>query len=78
MNKYNVVKCIASKVKKYCSINNISIHELSLRSELTYSTLHNIVSYKTKNINLTTIFHLCRGMNIKPQEFFKDIETNIL
>ncbi len=73
MNKAEIVKKIASEIKKYCTQNSISFNELVLRCELTYSTLHNIISYKTKNIELITLCKICNGMGIDLVTFIEKL-----
>lgn len=73
MDNVKLVKSITIEIKKYCYENKISFNEFALRCGLTYSTLHNVIAYKNKNIELLTICRICDGMNIDLVTFIKKI-----
>ena len=50
--------------------NHISLKELSRRSNVPYSTLINFMSGKGKTLNITTLYHLCIGLDISLLNFF--------
>ena len=51
---------------------NISLHRLSLNSGIPYSTLNSFLNKKSKSLTLSTLLHICEGLNIKLSEFFMD------
>ena len=63
---------IREKIIKIANENNISIHELTLRAGLAYSTINSFLNGKCKSITLTTIIHICEGADITINEFFQD------
>ena len=50
----SIVDAIIYKILTFCKEEKISINELALRSGLSQSTLQSIISYKSKNIQVTT------------------------
>ena len=66
MYKYN---SIAERIKILTDEQNISINELAKRSNLTQSTLNNIINDQ-KSPTLKTIEKICNGLGISLHEFF--------
>lgn len=51
---------------------NITLHKLSLDAGISYSTLSSFMNGKCKTPNLSTILHICEGLDIDLFEFFQD------
>ena len=73
------------KTKKYCALagkkikelrlqNNLKVSKLAKLSELAPSTIRRIET-GNYDIELFTIYKLCRAFNIKALDFFKSLET---
>lgn len=52
--------------------NNVSLHQLSLDAGIPYSTLSSFLNGKSEDPKISTILHICEGLNISLQEFFDD------
>ncbi len=61
---------IRQRIIYLASINHISIKELSRRSNVSYSTIINFMSGKGKTLNISTLYHLCLGLNVDLVDFF--------
>ena len=61
---------IRQRIIYLTSINNVSLKELSRRSNVPYTTIINFMSGKAKTTNITTLYHLCLGLNIDLVDFF--------
>lgn len=68
----SMTEAISKKIIKFCNENDISINQFALNCALTQSTIQNIIMNKTKNIKLSTICHICYGMNMNLKEFYSD------
>ena len=61
---------IRQRIIQLASINHISLKELSRRSNISYSTIINFMSGKGKTTNITSLYHICLGLNIDLVDFF--------
>lgn len=52
--------------------NDVSLHQLSLDAGIPYSTLSSFLNGKSEDPKISTILHICEGLNISLQEFFDD------
>lgn len=52
--------------------NNITIHKLSLKSGIAYSTISSFLNGKCTSITLPTLLHICEGSKITLKDFFDD------
>lgn len=52
--------------------NNITLHQLSLKAGIPYSTLSSFMTGKSEDPKLSTILHICEGLNISLEDFFAD------
>ena len=52
--------------------NNVSLHQLSLDAGIPYSTLSSFLNGKSEDPKISTILHICEGLNISLQEFFDE------
>lgn len=68
----SMTEAVAYKIIKYCDENKLSINRFALNCILTQSTIENIILNKTKNITISTLYHICYGMNMKLYEFYSD------
>lgn len=66
---------IAKRIGYFCKEREISINQLAMDSGLTQSTLNSIMHHESKNPTVSTLFKVCRGLNITLSEFFSDIEN---
>ena len=69
MTLSNAVK---QRIINLASERNITLHKLSLRSGVPYSTLSSFLNGKCTSITITTLLHLCEGAEIGIKDFFDD------
>lgn len=67
-----VQNAVKQRIINLASENKITIHKLSLQSGVPYSTLSSFLNGKCKSITLTTLLHICDGVEITFKEFFDD------
>lgn len=65
-------QAVKKRILNLADSRNITLHKLSLNSGIPYSTLSSFMNGKSKNLNLSTILHLCEGFGIELNEFFTD------
>jgi DNA-binding Xre family transcriptional regulator len=64
-------EAVALRLQELCSERRITIHELSLITGVSYSTLYNAAAGKTIAIRMHTIENICFGLDISISDFFK-------
>lgn len=62
---------IRKRIINLCNSKNISLHQLSLRAGISYSTLNSFMN-KNKSITISTLLHVCEGLDIELKDFFDD------
>ena len=65
-------EAVKERILKLSTRKNITLHKLSLDSGIAYSTLSSFMNGKCKSPNLTTVLHLCEGLDIELKDFFND------
>ena len=63
---------IRQRIDNLCIDRNISLNQLAQAAGITYSTLNSFLNGKSNDPKMSTILHLCEGLNIQIYEFFKD------
>ena len=63
---------ISIRIKKICEEKELSINKLASLGYLTQSTVQSLVDGKSNNPKLLTILSVCKGLDVKPKEFFDD------
>ena len=69
MTLKNAVK---QRIINLASSQGIKIHRLTLNAGVPYSTISSFLNGKCSSITLTTLLHLCEGLNITLKDFFDD------
>lgn len=69
MTLSNAVK---QRIINIAADNKITIHKLSLKSGVAYSTISSFLNGKCTSITLTTLLHICEGNKISLKDFFDD------
>ena len=69
MTLSNAVK---QRIINLAADNKITIHKLSLKSGVAYSTISSFLNGKCTSITLTTLLHICEGSKISLKDFFDD------
>jgi DNA-binding Xre family transcriptional regulator len=64
-------EAVTLRLQELCFERRITIHELSLITDVSYSTLYNAVTEKTIAIRMHTIENICFGLDISIADFFK-------
>lgn len=67
-----ISKAVSKRITDLCKEYGYSINLLSRLSEITQSTVNDIVNGKSKNVGIITIKKLCEGLCITLEEFFTD------
>jgi transcriptional regulator with XRE-family HTH domain len=73
-------EAVTKRINEYCNQRNITLNKLCTLSGITQSTVNNIISGKTTNPTILTIYNLCLGLQIPVMEFFNSplfADTNI-
>ena len=65
-------EAVALRLQELCSERRITIHELSLITDVSYSTLYAIITKKTKAIKIATLGNIICGLGVSPRDFFVD------
>lgn len=65
-------QAVKERIIKLSKNKNTTLHKLSLDAGISYSTLSSFMNGKCKTPNLSTILHICEGLNIDLFEFFQD------
>ena len=63
---------IRQRIVDLSNSKNISMHKLSLRAGLSYSTLNSFLNGKSTSPKVVTILHLCEGLDMELKDFFND------
>lgn len=50
--------------------NDVSLHQLSLDAGIPYSTLSSFLNGKSADPKISTILHICEGLDISLKDFF--------
>lgn len=61
---------IRQRIINLASTKHLSLRKLSRISNVSYSTIINFMSGKGKTINLSTLYHICLGLDIDLVDFF--------
>ena len=63
---------VKQRIKNLASSKNMTLHKLSLRAGIAYSTLNSFLNGKSKSPKVVTILHICEGLDIELKDFFDD------
>jgi transcriptional regulator with XRE-family HTH domain len=74
----NMADVIRKRVAQLCAERDITVNKLAIISSLPPSSLKNIMYGKSVDPKITTIKHLCDGLNITLSEFFTTEDFNLL
>lgn len=66
-------EAIRKRIIELTKETNITLHQLSLRAGIAYSTLNSFINGKCKSPTVATLLHLCEGLEIELKDFFNDI-----
>ena len=61
---------IKERIKELLKINNLTAYELSKNSNISNSVISDCLRGKVKEPTLSTIIHICNGLNIDLKDFF--------
>lgn len=62
---------LVKRILYYCRLRKMNVNTLALKAGMTPSTLKSILYGKSKNPGVATIRHICDGLNISLDEFFR-------
>lgn len=65
-------EAIKQRIINLCNEQNITINKLATNSGLSFSTVFSIFYGKSKSPKLTTLLHICEGLDIELTDFFND------
>ena len=65
-------EALKKRIMDLAEERKMSLHKLTTVSGVAYSTLSSFFLGKCSSLTLTTILHICEGLNIKLKDFFDD------
>ena len=65
-------EAVKQRIINLCNEQNITINKLATNSGLSFSTVFSIFYGKSKSPKLSTLLHICEGLNIELADFFYD------
>lgn len=65
-------EAVRRRIIKLADEQNMTLHRLSLKSGISYSTLNSFINGKSESPKLVTLLHICEGLGIELNEFFTD------
>ena len=65
-------EAVKKRIINLVNEKDITLHKLSLRAGISYSTLSSFINGKSKSPKLVTLLHICEGLGIELNEFFTD------
>lgn len=65
-------EAVKKRIINLANEKNITLHRLSLRAGISYSTLSSFINGKSQSPKLVTLLHICEGLDIELNEFFTD------
>lgn len=68
----NLSNALKQRIINLAKSQEMSMHRLTLKSGLPYSTISSFLNGKCTSITLTTLLHICEGSGIELKEFFDD------
>lgn len=63
---------IRQRIVNLCVEKNMSLNQLATSAGLTYSTLNSFLKGQSNDPQISTILHICEGLDMQLYEFFKD------
>ena len=63
-------EAVRQRIEELCRQQDLTVNKLSNISDVTQSTVNNIVSGRNRSATISTIKKLCDGFGITIQEFF--------
>lgn len=67
-----ICNAVAERIRSLCKKKGCTINHLSTISNVTQSTVSDIVNGKSKNVGIITLYKLCVGLGINLEDFFSD------
>ena len=67
-----LTEAVQQRITDICNEQNITLNKLSKKANLTFSTVYTIFYEKNSSPKLSTIQHICEGLNIDLSIFFND------
>ncbi|MCL2860324.1 MAG: helix-turn-helix domain-containing protein [Oscillospiraceae bacterium] len=64
---------VRKRIIKLAKERKITLNKLATLSGITYSTLNTFMLKETNNPTISTLLHICEGLNIELKEFFDDV-----
>lgn len=68
----SICNAVAKRILSLCKQKGCTINRLSTISNVTQSTVSDIVNGKSKNVGIITLYKLCVGLGINLEDFFSD------
>lgn len=67
---------ISKRLLQICQERNITVNKLSVLSGISHTTIHDLVTGKTKNVKLKTLHKIAVGLNLTVSELLNFPEMN--
>lgn len=70
---------ISKRLLQLCEENNITVNKLATRAGVTHSTIHDLISCKSNNVKIKTLYKIAMGLNMSVSELldFKEMNEEI-
>ena len=65
-------EAVKQRIINVAQRDKMTLHKLSLKAGVAYSTLNSFLNGKAKSPKVVTILHICEGFNIELKDFFDD------
>ena len=65
-----VQTAVRNRILQLCGERNMTIHSLAMRAAVPPSSIKNILYGRSRDPRLSTIWHICDGLDITLDEFF--------
>ncbi len=66
----NIAQAVGKRIQELLFQNNLSIYKLAKLTNLNEQTITNLIKGKSKDVRLSTIYHICNAFDIDILEFF--------
>ena len=67
-----ISQAIAKRIRDLLVEKNMTQYKLGIDMAIHHGTMMGIMSAKHKGANIRTIFLICKGLGVTPEEFFAD------
>ena len=70
--KYQFALAIRERLMDFSEERKCSLHKIASLSDVPYSTICSFLTGKSNTMTLSTLFNICKGLDISLKDFFDD------